>query len=246
MSKSDLSGKVIVVTGGKGLLGKAFVKHCKDAGAIAIAADIEAKGGKDEIALDITSEKSVQDAIKTIVKEHGHIDGWINSAYPRTDDWRNAFEDMPMESWKKNVDMHLNGYALCCKEVLKQMKKQKSGSLINIGSIYGVLGPDNRVYEGTDIRGVAAYAAIKGGILQLTKFLAVEYGKYGVRVNAISPGGVYDSHSEKFDKQYSARVPLGRMARPDDVAAPAVFLLSEAANYITGHNLLVDGGWTCI
>lgn len=246
MPAHDLQKKTIVVTGGKGLLGKAFVKHCREAGATAIAADIEAKGGKDEVALDITSEQSVQETIAAILKHHGRIDGWINCAYPRTGDWRNPFEDMPMASWRKNVDMHLNGYALCCKEVLKQMRKQKSGSLINIGSIYGVLGPDNRVYEGTDIRGVAAYAAIKGGILQLTKFLAVEYGKFNIRVNAISPGGVYDSHSEKFDKQYSARVPLGRMARPDDIAAPAVFLLSDAAGYITGHNLLVDGGWTCI
>ncbi|MAE81210.1 MAG: short-chain dehydrogenase [Flammeovirgaceae bacterium] len=239
---NDLSGKTIVVTGGEGLLGKAFKEHCAKAGATALSADIA--GG--DIHLDITDEQSVQDCVAHVIKEHGTIDGWINNAYPRTDDWGAKFEDITFESWKKNIDMHLGGYFLCCQNVLEQMKTQKSGSLINIGSIYGVVGPDFSLYEGSDMTMPAAYSAIKGGLINFTRYLASYYASSGLRVNAISPGGIENGQSEVLLREYSKRTPLGRMAAPEDIAPAAVYLLSNDANYVTGHNLVVDGGWTAV
>lgn len=237
---NDLTGKIIVVTGGEGLLGKAFIKQCSDAGAKALSADIA--GG--DIHLDISDEQSIEDGVQTIVSEYGTIDGWINNAYPRTEDWGKKFEDITFDSWKKNMDMHLGGYFVCCQKVLEQMKTQKSGSLINLGSIYGVVAPDFSIYEGMDMTMPAAYSAIKGGIVNLTRYLAAYYGPHNVRVNALSPGGVQNGQSDTFVDEYSKRTPLGRMATPADIAPAAAFLLSDDAAYVTGHNLLIDGGWT--
>jgi NAD(P)-dependent dehydrogenase (short-subunit alcohol dehydrogenase family) len=142
--------------------------------------------------------------------------------------------------------MHLNGYFLCCQNVLAQMKKQNSGSFINMASIYGVVGPDFTVYEGTPIGNPAGYAAIKGGIINLTRYLASYYGKYNVRVNCISPGGIFDNQHEIFLANYNKKVPMKRMGTPEDIAPSASFLMSDESSYITGHNLIIDGGWTAI
>ena len=245
----DLQGKIIIVTGGKGLLGTAIVHHCRDAGAQVYSAEISTKERMDEwsVPLAIGSEESIQQCIETVWKKHGHIDGLVNCAYPRTSDWRLAFEDVPAESFRKNLDMHLTGYILCCRAVLEKMKTQRSGSVINIASIYGVVAPDFSLYEGTSIAtSPAAYAAIKGGLLQMTRYLASYYGRYNIRVNAVSPGGIFDSHPPEFERKYSARTLLGRMATPDDIAPGAVYLLSDASSYVTGHNLVIDGGWTAM
>jgi NAD(P)-dependent dehydrogenase (short-subunit alcohol dehydrogenase family) len=126
------------------------------------------------------------------------------------------------------------------------MKEQKSGSVVNIGSTYGVVGNDFTIYENTNMNPPSEYPAIKGGIINLTRYLASLYGKHNVRVNSVSPGGIFDHQPEPFVKAYEKRVPLKRMGNPDDIAPPVSFLLSEGAKYITGHNLMVDGGWTCI
>lgn len=170
----------------------------------------------------------------------------INNAYPRTDDWGLKFEDIPPSSWRANVDLHMNGYCLCCQKAAEQMKKQGAGSIINIGSIYGIVGPDFSIYEGTSMTMPAAYAVIKGGIIQFTRYLASYYGASGVRVNSISPGGVFDGQDSAFVEKYSAKVPLGRMAEPDDISGAVLFLASDASKYITGHNLVVDGGWSVV
>lgn len=245
----DLQGKIIIVTGGKGLLGSAIVRHCRDAGADVYSAEISTKGSEDawSLPLDIGDEASIQRCIETVFAKHGRIDGLVNCAYPRTDDWRLTFEEVPAESFRKNLDMHLTGYILCCRAVLEKMKAQKTGSVINVASIYGMVAPDFSLYEGTSITtSPAAYAAIKGGLIQMTRYLASYYGRYGIRVNAISPGGVFDSHPKEFERKYSARTMLGRMAEPDDIAPGAVYLLSDASSYITGHNLVIDGGWTAM
>ncbi len=244
---TELKNKVIVVTGGCGLLGKAIVEYLTKCGAVVVTADIAADPSeKNQISLDITSEKSIDELIRKVISGHKKIDGWINNAYPRTKDWGNKLEDIRFESWQKNVDMHMNGYFLCCQKIFGKMKKQKSGSIVNMASIYGILGPDFTVYEGTGMTMPAAYSAIKGGIINFTKYLAAYAGPFGVRVNAVSPGGIFDGQPEAFVKNYTRKVPMKRMAKPEDIAPSVAFLLSDEASYITGHNLVADGGWSVI
>ena len=242
-----LENKVIVVTGGNGLLGQEFIKDIRLEGGIAINIDIflnnEEKIG---YICDITDKESVENTVSKIIHQYGRIDGWINNAYPRTSDWGVKFEDIPIESWQKNIDMHLNGYFICCQVILEVMKKQNNGVVINMGSIYGFLGPDFSVYHETDMTMPAAYAAIKGGITNLTRYLASYYGEYNIRVNSISPGGVWDNQNEIFINNYISKTPLKRMAQPYDIAPTVSFLLSDKASYITGHNLVIDGGWSII
>lgn len=243
----SLNNKVIVVTGGNGLLGKQIVSRLNDAGAITLSTDVHFHEEHDQnIYLDITNEKSVRNAVREIIDKYRNIDGWINNAYPRTGDWGNKLEDVSFDSWRNNVDMHLNGYFLCSKVALEQMKVQGFGSLINMASIYGVVAPDFTIYEGTKMTMPVAYSAIKGGIINLTKYLAAYYGPYNVRVNAISPGGILDNQNEVFIENYNKKVPLRRMGLSADISAAAHFLLSDDSGYITGHNLIVDGGWTAI
>jgi NAD(P)-dependent dehydrogenase (short-subunit alcohol dehydrogenase family) len=243
----SIKDKVIVVTGGNGLLGEQMVSIFRNQGAIVIAADIyfEEKG-EDDFILDITDENSVKNEVAAIIKKYKRIDGWINNAYPRTNDWGAKFEKIPIESWRKNVDMHLNGYFLCCQVVLEEMKNQGFGSLINMSSIYGVVGPDFTVYEGTEMTMPAAYAAIKGGLTNLSRYLASYYGSYQIRVNTVSPGGIFDNQPESFVNNYNKKVPMKRMGSPKDIVSAVYYLLTDEASYVTGHNLIVDGGWSII
>jgi len=230
------------------LLGSLFVQSIRDSGGRCINADIVCakKIANDEYRLDITSEESVVEFISEIEALGLSIDGWVNNAYPRTKDWGKKFENIPLDSWRRNVDMHLNGYFLCCQKVLEHMKKNGKGSLVNIGSIYGVLGPDFSVYNGTSMTMPAGYAAIKGGLTNLSRYLASYYGPHGIRVNTLSPGGIFDGQPESFVKAYEEKVPMRRMGTPEDIAPVLLFLLSDAAAYISGQNLLVDGGWSAI
>ena len=144
------------------------------------------------------------------------------------------------------MDMQMNSYYMCCRAVLEQMKKQGRGSVINMLSIYGIVGPDFSIYEGTNMTMPAAYSAIKGGLLNLTRYLASYYGPSGIRVNAISPGGILDNQPESFIEKYQSKVPMRRLGKPEDIAPGVAFLLSDEAGYINGHNLVIDGGWTAI
>ena len=195
---------------------------------------------------DITNQNSVDECITQIVERYGRIDGWVNNAYPRTEDWSKKFEEIPLSSWKKNVDMQLNSIFICCQLVLAQMKKQRSGSIVNISSIYGVVGPDFSVYDKTDMTMPAAYSAIKGGVVNFTRYLASYYGSFGIRINCVSPGGIFDKQSVEFISNYKKRVPMKRLGSPEDVSPSVTFLLGNDSKYITGHNLIVDGGWTSI
>jgi NAD(P)-dependent dehydrogenase (short-subunit alcohol dehydrogenase family) len=244
----QLNNKIIVVLGGNGMLGKEFVKQISESGGIAINADINQTSDlhKKTVECDITDEKSVSALIKAVIEKHGRIDGWINTAYPRTKDWGTKVDNISFESWKQNVDMHLNGYFISSKLAIDAMLPNKQGCLINVSSIYGIVGPDFNVYEGTEMTMPVAYSAIKGGLITLTKYLASYYGKSGIRVNAISPGGIFDNQPETFLTNYNKKVPLKRMGTPGDIAPGAIYLVSDAASYITGHNLVIDGGWTSI
>lgn len=255
--KFSLHEKTAVVTGGTGLIGKPVVTGLAQAGAKVYIADIDEKAGNELektlhkkglssewIRLDITDISSIKSCIKTVIEREKKIDIWVNCAYPRTTDWSTKFEDIKYKSWKKNVDMHLNGYFLCCQQIAEQMKKQKKGSIINLGSIYGVVGPDFSIYAGSNTTMPAAYAAIKGGIINFTRYLATYYAKDGIRVNAVCPGGIYDNQPAVFVKKYAEKTPMGRMGYPEEIAGPVIFLASESSSYITGHILMVDGGWT--
>jgi NAD(P)-dependent dehydrogenase (short-subunit alcohol dehydrogenase family) len=243
-----LNKKVVVIVGGSGMLGKEFVKQVRENGGIAINADINEKNdlANFSYSCNITEEESVRALISAVVSKFGKIDGWINTAYPRTQDWGKKIDNISFDSWRKNVDMHLNGYFVCSKLAIDAMLPNKAGSLINIASIYGIVGPDFTIYEGTEMTMPAAYSAIKGGLINLTQYLAAYYGKDGIRVNTISPGGIFDNQPESFLNNYNKKVPLKRMGTPEDIAPAAVFLLSDSASYVTGHNLVVDGGWTAI
>lgn len=243
----SIKDKVIVVTGGNGLLGKEMVSTFRINGAIAISLDIYFdKQGEYDYLVDITNEESVKSVVKSIIEKYNKIDGWVNNAYPRTKDWGNRFEDVLVESWRKNVDMHLNGYFICCQIALEQMKLQGFGSLINMSSIYGLVGPDFTIYNGTEMTMPAAYAAIKGGLNNFSRYLASYYGEFQIRVNTVSPGGIFDNQPESFVNNYNNKVPLKRMGSPKDIVSSVFYLLTDETSYITGHNLVVDGGWSAI
>ncbi|MEI8129613.1 MAG: SDR family oxidoreductase [bacterium] len=243
-----LNSKVIVVTGGSGLLGREILKFIKSEGSIAFNADINISTDieKGMINCDITNEDSIKRVIDIVINLFGRIDGWVNNAYPRSSDWNNKFEDISVFSWKQNVDFQLNSLFLCSQLVLTKMKINGKGSVVNIASIYGTVGPDFNVYKGTELTMPAAYSAIKGGVVNLTRYLASYYGANGIRINCVSPGGIFNNQDPLFVKQYSEKVPMKRMGQAEEIAPAVVFLLSEEASYITGHNLLVDGGWTSI
>lgn len=243
-----LKDKIIIVTGGSGLIGKELISDINRKGGKAINADINVH--KDILAgtikMDITSPESIQKGLDEVVNEFGRIDGLVNNAYPRTKDWGAKFEDIKFESWQANVDMQLNSYFVCCQKVLKYMAIQNGGAIVNMASIYGVVGNDFTLYEEYGGTSPAAYSAIKGGIINFSRYLASYYGSHGIRINSVSPGGIFDNQHPSFVERYESKVPMKRLGRPDDIAPAVSFLLSEEAKYITGHNLIVDGGWTAI
>jgi len=243
-----LKDKIIIVTGGSGLIGKALLNDLKKNNATTINADINVENElhKGTHYCDVTLPDSINTLIDNAICEFGKIDGWVNNAYPRTKDWGDKFESIKLESWKKNVDLQMNSVFICNQLILKVMKQQRSGSIVNISSIYGVVGPDFNIYQGTEMTMPAAYAAIKGGIVNFTRYLASYYGPDGVRINCVSPGGIFNDQPRSFVTQYEQRVPMRRMGLPKDIAPSVSFLLSDNAAYITGHNLIVDGGWTSI
>jgi NAD(P)-dependent dehydrogenase (short-subunit alcohol dehydrogenase family) len=254
-NRFQLKGRIAVVTGGAGLIGTAICQAFAQAGAKVYIAEINAKSGRDlkktlvsqkcsaeYISLDITSEASIKSAISQMLRRERKIDIWVNNAYPRTADWGNKIEEIKASSLKKNVDMHMNGYFLCCQNAVKEMKKRKSGVIINMGSHYGILGPNFSVYEGTKMTMPAAYSLIKGGIVNFSRYLATYCAPYNIRVNALCPGGIFDNQPDSFVERYKKLVPLNRMGCPEDIAGAALFLASDASAYVTGHVLMVDGG----
>lgn len=246
------SDKVAVVTGGCGLIGKEIAAGLCYFGANVYIADTDKEAGiriskqlkVRYIYLDITSEDSVNKAFNKICKDNSTIDILVNCAYPKTKDWGSKLEQVSLKSWNENINSHLGGYFLSCKAAAQIMKRQKNGSIINLASIYGVTAPDFKIYRGTRMTVPVAYSVIKSGIIAFSKYLATYYAKDSIRVNVVSPGGVFNYQRPAFVKKYSANTPLGIMTKPEDIVGAVIYLASSASKYVTGVNLLVDGGWT--
>jgi NAD(P)-dependent dehydrogenase (short-subunit alcohol dehydrogenase family) len=246
-----LQDKVIIVTGGSGLIGKEIIRDITSEGGIAVNCDINVHNDLEfnyTFKMDITCDDSIVNAIESIINKFLKIDGLVNCAYPRTNDRRAKFDEMNLNSWRKNIDMQLNSYVVSSQKVIQKMINQGFGSIINLGSIYGVVGNDFTLYEEYGGTSSPAYSAAKGGIISLTRFLASYYGPLGIRINCVSPGGIKDINNQhpSFIKKYEFKVPMRRLGEPKDISPVISFLLSDKSKYITGQNIIVDGGWTSI
>ncbi|MGE5680074.1 MAG: SDR family oxidoreductase, partial [Bacillota bacterium] len=207
------------------------------------------------VCLDVTSPESLKNAKSKILSEFGCIDVLVNNAAindmfedPKASTDQSRFENYPLEMWKRSIEVNLTGVFLCCQVFGSYMSEQMRGSIINISSTYGIVAPDQSIYEkddgSQDFFKPPAYSAAKGGVIALTRYLASYWGRRGVRVNVLSPGGVENKQKDYFINNYSKRTPLGRMATSTDYKGAVVFLASDASEYMTGANLVVDGGWT--
>jgi NAD(P)-dependent dehydrogenase (short-subunit alcohol dehydrogenase family) len=266
MDLFSLKNKTAVVTGALGLIGREHCLALSEAGADVVVADIEESkcaefagtlsANSIGAALDVTNLDSVKELRDRILKTFGHLDILVNNAAindmfenPKAASEQSKFENYPLELWQKSVDVNLTGVFLCSQILGAEMAKRKSGSIINIASTYGITAPDQSLYikeDGTQsFFKPPAYSATKGAVIMFTKYLAAYWGKEGVRVNTLTPGGVLNNQDEFFVDKYSARTPLARMANPSDYKGALIFLASDASNYMTGANLVVDGGWTC-
>lgn len=261
----SLKNKTAIITGALGLIGKQHCKALSEAGANVVVTDID-KAKCDEFAktlqtesigieIDVTNKDSLINARDKILEKFSHINILVNNAAindmfenPKAASEQSKFENYPLELWQKSVDANLTGVFLCSQVFGTEMAKQKSGSIINIASTYGITAPDQSLYikkDGTqDFFKPPAYSATKGGVIMFTRYLAAYWGKDNVRVNTLTPGGVENNQDEFFIEQYSKRTMLNRMAKPTDYKGALVFLASDASNYMTGANLVVDGGWT--
>ncbi len=267
--KFSLDGRVAIVTGGAGLLGKQFCRTLAEAGAAVVVADLNRfsavtvaesliKDGYKAlgVGVDVTDPVSVDEMIAVAVAEFGGLDVLVCSAAmdPKFDSDNvgkqqgNAFETYPLDSWRQALDVNLTGVFLCCQAAARQMVAQGGrGSIINICSTYGLVPPDQRIYEkpGQPRQFKPAfYTATKSAVLGLTKYIASYYAGTELRANCLTPGGVYNNHDETFAQNYAYRTIMGRMAHQDEMNGALLFLASEASSYMTGGNVVVDGGWT--
>jgi 2-deoxy-D-gluconate 3-dehydrogenase len=270
LDKFNLKDRVAVVTGGVGLLGAEFCRTLAEAGAAVAVVDLHAEkcAGVAEtltkagyralpVPADITQPDSVKDLVEKILAKFGQLDILVNSAAldPKFDPDASSrgiapgsFEDYPLEQWNAALSVNLTGMFLVTQACVKPMLAQgKKSSIINICSTYGLNGPDQRIYI-KDGKRVAYkpvyYTTTKAGVLGFTKYLAAYYAGTEIRVNALTPGGVFNNHEDYFVQNYSAKTILGRMAKKDEMNGALLFLASDASSYMTGNNVVVDGGWT--
>ncbi len=263
----DLTGRTAIVTGGAGFLGQQFSEALIESGANVVVADINQRIASESaemlkrnggeaigIALDVTDPASVEELMVSTLGKYGAIDILVNSAGmdPKFESGSKAshvtsFEEFPLESWKEALDVNLTGMFLTCQAAAKVMKDTGKGSIINICSTYGITGPDQRIYKSLGeprLYKPVYYTVSKAGVLGLTKYIATYYEGTEIRCNALTPGGVERDHDPAFKEAYSQRTVMGRMAYPHEMKGAVVFLASEASSYVTGTNLVVDGGWT--
>ncbi len=260
MDRFSLNDKVVVVTGAAGILGQMFCRELVGAGARVVALDADAQAlarlceqdHAEAIAahcVDIRDRGQMAAVREQTLARHGRIDGLLNNAASKSPNFFEPFESFPLEDWNDVMSVNLTGAFVCCQEFGSAMAAQGSGSVVNVLSVYGIVAPDQRIYEGSKYLGraintPAIYSASKAGLWGLTAYLASYWGAHNVRVNALTPGGIYSGQNQTFVDRYSQRVPLGRMGQPEDLCGALVYLLSDASRYTTGQNLVVDGGLT--
>ncbi len=266
----QLDHRVAVVTGGAGMLGTEYCHTLAESGAHVIVSDLrggDAKKLADEIndaglpqaigvETDVTDKTSVEWLVERTLRKFGRLDILINNAAldPKFDrqhanEHINAFEDYPLSLWQQGVDVDLTGMFLCAQTVGRAMREQGRGAIVNICSTYGLVGPDQRLYEKAEPEASQTYKPVvysvtKSAVLGLTRYLATYWAGRNIRVNALTPGGVFNDHDPEFVERYSYRTPLGRMAAKSEYCGAVLFLASDASSYMTGANLIVDGGWT--
>jgi len=269
LEKFRLDRKTVFVVGGLGLIGKEVSTAIASAGASTVVLDVndnkwqefenELQGKSYDVTFrhfDCSDMEQLDNSFLTLTEEFGCPDVFINCSYPRTVDWSaSSFRSITLGTFQKNVEIHMNSYIWLGRLAAEAIvKDEKSGSIIQLGSTYGVVGQDLNVYEGADdMNENMTYAAIKGGITNFTRQMASYYGQYNIRVNTLCPGGLEghvagksDNQNPVFVQQYSNKVPLKRLGKAEEIAATALFLASDAASYITGASIMVDGGWTAI
>ena len=244
-----LEGTTCVLAGASGLLGAAAAQALRECGAQVIGLDSHgnARAGGQMHFVDLTDAWAVSSFFGRLWAfcAEGKTLG-IHQLQLSTDGelGKLQFENFRISDWNKNVEAHLGSAFSFSQEAVRFMKKRRGGSLLNFGSIYGVLGPDLRLYRGTKIKNPVAYAAIKSGIIGLTRYIATSYGADQIRANVICPGGIENGQPDRFIRAYSQKTPLGRMGTPEEIAGAVAFLVGPAAEYISGQVFLVDGGWT--
>ena len=259
----SLKNRIILITGGYGLLGKEFAKTIVSAGAQVIISGrniLKAKQVSEELGgwaveLDVKNKSSVMKAINEIVNKYGTIDGLINNAsysFPASESAIpfQSFEEFDEEIWEEALATDIKGMFLCAQTVGKIMKKNKSGVIVNVSSIYGTLAPDQRIYDkiidadGKQFIKPVAYCVAKGAVMNFTRYLATYWAGCNIRVNTLTLGGVFDNQNQSFVESYNEKTTLGRMANQDEYNGAILFLLSDASSYMTGANLIIDGGWS--
>ncbi len=268
----DLTGRVAVITGGAGLLGMQHAHALADAGASIVIVDLDpatCEAAAAEVGLassrpamgvaaDVSQKPAVERMTEQVIERFGRIDILINNAAltvkgggALADAYFARFEEYPLELWQKAFEVNVTGAFLCCQSIGRQMVAQRNGVILNIASDVGIISPDHRIYDGVisphtgrPFNTPPAYATTKAALIHLTRYLATYWAKDGIRVNALSPGGVYADHDAQFLRNVTDRIPMGRMARANEYQGAVLFLVSDASSYMTGANLIVDGGRT--
>jgi NAD(P)-dependent dehydrogenase (short-subunit alcohol dehydrogenase family) len=266
LQRFDLTGKVVVITGGTGLLGSAYCHAMAEHGAQVVMADLAAADPELKakaiqtidghkafgINCDVGSESDVISLFEQVMEKFGRVDVVLNNAAATGEHLMRegavftSFEESTLAVWESAIRVNLTGVYLVAREGGKAMLNSGGGSLINVSSTYGVVGPDHRIYEGMKFNSLPSYAAAKAGVHGLTRWLATYWGEKNIRVNTLVPGGVQNNHDPEFVRRYTARVPLGRMAKTEDMVGMMIFLASDASAYCTGQQYFVEGGWTAV
>ncbi len=268
LEKFRLDGKTAFVVGGAGLIGREVSIALASSGAKTIILEKEEKTSLELIkglrdkgynahfrAFNCSEMKNIEKSFISLIDEFRTMNILVNCSYPKTKDWgKSSFKEITLESFQKNIDIHLNSYAWLARLAAESFINAKtSGSIIQLGSIYGILGQDLNMYKDTEMNENMSYAVIKGGITNLTRQMASYYGQYNIRVNTLAPGGILgpvagktNIQDQKFIKNYNEKNPLKRLGRAEEVASAALFLASDGSSYINGTTIIVDGGWSII